>query len=787
MNGYGKGKKRARRKMARILVFALLLGIAPKFAIITITSHAISGYHAPGDPDPSASASAPVGPTATATLDPTSAEAIAKAKQLLKEIEELLSIRFDYVDNFDAKLKTIKDTYGLKDDELDTNSIIKAARVVEQEGSNSYVTAYTQIITLLKDTSTDGMLETEKLSHMGFIPKVNYLISKAVGTTLNDTNFAVFKSNVEAATEALNSYYSQFGYLQGLSLFITCLGDKSDVTVNATIRDKRIVNLPGYNHVRKMYNIEMKYDETMEFCKDADNKIIVNDTNSEKLAELVQTIIDNGYDSKDTYGDSMLTYLYNGSSIKKLRDQYLHINAFRTRLKGSSQAPSTKSEIEDLGQVNALYEGLTEEEKQMVPEKDVERLTNSAASIVDVKKLTDMINGTATTPGIKYPTNDAEYVTFKEAYVNAYAAYTALLTQYGASSGVADLVPGIQDLRGDMTTVYNFLARVDGIIHTEASQMCNKYNSMNSIVTDYKNLSTVNQGRIYNYKSFYTIYEDTGTAYKLRLRVDALLLAQTADDQAEIASIRSDYEKLNNQAKLYFGSLYLDHLTALETGQYAKDINLANRVDELIAKIGVVTSNSGEKINDAERAYAQLTEYQKQLVKTYPTLVAARKAYDELKTDIGAARVTNIKTGYVYTHERIKPLPVVRVDGKVLEKGTHYAVTYANNKNVGTATVTITAIEGGGYKGSYTKTFIIVRDSVKGCGVSKLKKKYKYTGKKIKPNIKVTVNGHTLKKGTDYTLTYKNNIKVGKASIVIKGKGNYKGSRTVYFKIVKKK
>ena len=62
-----------------------------------------------------------------------------------------------------------------------------------------------------------------------------------------------------------------------------------------------------------------------------------------------------------------------------------------------------------------------------------------------------------------------------------------------------------------------------------------------------------------------------------------------------------------------------------------------------------------------------------------------------------------------------------------------------------------------------------------------------YTGKDIKPTPKVTLNGKTLKKGTDYTLTYKNNKNVGKATITIKGKGNYKGTATKTFKIVKAK
>ena len=58
-----------------------------------------------------------------------------------------------------------------------------------------------------------------------------------------------------------------------------------------------------------------------------------------------------------------------------------------------------------------------------------------------------------------------------------------------------------------------------------------------------------------------------------------------------------------------------------------------------------------------------------------------------------------------------------------------------------------------------------------------------YTGKALKPAPVVKYNGTTLTKGTDYTVSYKNNTKVGTATVTVKGKGNYTGSRKVTFKI----
>ena len=58
-----------------------------------------------------------------------------------------------------------------------------------------------------------------------------------------------------------------------------------------------------------------------------------------------------------------------------------------------------------------------------------------------------------------------------------------------------------------------------------------------------------------------------------------------------------------------------------------------------------------------------------------------------------------------------------------------------------------------------------------------------YTGNKIEQNIKVTVNDEELVNKTDYTVTYKNNINPGTATIIIEGIGKYQGTKEVTFTI----
>ncbi len=64
---------------------------------------------------------------------------------------------------------------------------------------------------------------------------------------------------------------------------------------------------------------------------------------------------------------------------------------------------------------------------------------------------------------------------------------------------------------------------------------------------------------------------------------------------------------------------------------------------------------------------------------------------------------------------------------------------------------------------------------------------YTYTGNARKPAVRIYDGDYKLVKGTDYTLTYKNNTEIGTASVTIKGKGNYTGTKTIKFDIVPKK
>ena len=77
---------------------------------------------------------------------------------------------------------------------------------------------------------------------------------------------------------------------------------------------------------------------------------------------------------------------------------------------------------------------------------------------------------------------------------------------------------------------------------------------------------------------------------------------------------------------------------------------------------------------------------------------------DSNPIDIGKGKIEGV-VSQVYNGETIKQTPVVTVEGKILSEYTDYEVSYKNNKNVGTATMTITGE--GNYTGTITKDFQI--------------------------------------------------------------------------------
>lgn len=140
-----------------------------------------------------------------------------------------------------------------------------------------------------------------------------------------------------------------------------------------------------------------------------------------------------------------------------------------------------------------------------------------------------------------------------------------------------------------------------------------------------------------------------------------------------------------------------------------------------------------------------------------------------------------LKKKYAYEGKAIKGNETVKDGKEVLDSGKDYKASYQNNKNLGKATITIKGI--GNYKGTKKVSYTIVKRSVRSA-TCHYKKTRSYTGRWVKPNVTLKVGKVKLKKNRDYTLVYRNNLQIGKASVVIRGMGNFTGKKTVTFKIV---
>lgn len=133
-----------------------------------------------------------------------------------------------------------------------------------------------------------------------------------------------------------------------------------------------------------------------------------------------------------------------------------------------------------------------------------------------------------------------------------------------------------------------------------------------------------------------------------------------------------------------------------------------------------------------------------------------------------------------YTGSALTPKVVVKAGSKVLTQNVDYTVSYSNNVNVGTASVKITGK--GSYKGSYTVNFKILPCAISKAGIRKIIDQ-RYNGNEIKPSVSLTYKYKTLKKGTDYTVSYSNNINAGTATVTITGIGSYEGTASTTFQI----
>ncbi len=155
--------------------------------------------------------------------------------------------------------------------------------------------------------------------------------------------------------------------------------------------------------------------------------------------------------------------------------------------------------------------------------------------------------------------------------------------------------------------------------------------------------------------------------------------------------------------------------------------------------------------------------------------------------DIGEDDITVTPILLKYNKKVQKPVPVLKYNGKNLKNKTDFTIEYPDleegaYKEAGTYTILLKGK--GNFTGERALTFTITENTLMS-KVSVVKvKNQQYTGEEVIPELTVKNGKVLLEEGTDYTVTFENNIEIGTATATLTGIGDYSGEKTITFKIM---
>ena len=130
-----------------------------------------------------------------------------------------------------------------------------------------------------------------------------------------------------------------------------------------------------------------------------------------------------------------------------------------------------------------------------------------------------------------------------------------------------------------------------------------------------------------------------------------------------------------------------------------------------------------------------------------------------------------------------KVSPIVLYDKEQLTEGVDYEISGDLAGDIGEHKITITGK--GLYTGTRELTYRVIMGDCSKLTIDEIPDAV-YTGEAIEPQITVNDGKYRLVEGTDYTVSYQNNVNAGYGIAVIKGKNSYTGKYVSLFNIVAK-
>lgn len=329
--------------------------------------------------------------------------------------------------------------------------------------------------------------------------------------------------------------------------------------------------------------------------------------------------------------------------------------------------------------------------------------------------------------------------------------------------------------------------------------------AMDAAEKAYQALTPEQQKEVSNYNdltAYKTSYQTKADAYAQKLYDEVKNIDTTQDlSKADAAKIAELVTLIENEYANEPASMNQNTYKALKEAVTAFQAEVGDlskaTVDAIadqtytgspITPTVVVKDSTGDAIDASQ--YTVICENNVSVgtakVTIFPSNGSAYTGVKEVNFEIKAASINDATVAVdnqTYTGAALKPAVTVTVNGKALTSAD-YTAAYSNNTNAGTAKVTITGK--GNYTGTASKDFTIAKANIKNATVTGVANRY-FTGKKrTQTDLKVTIAGKTVNKA-NYSVTYKNNKNVGKATLTITGKDNYTGTVTKNFVIKPRK
>ena len=330
----------------------------------------------------------------------------------------------------------------------------------------------------------------------------------------------------------------------------------------------------------------------------------------------------------------------------------------------------------------------------------------------------------------------------------------------------------------------------------------------------------------------------TGNVIKPEVRVfDSVTYEDGGRERIELAAGKDYTVSYKNNKKVNLAGQALPTITVKGKGNYAGTESITFNIvpkpltdtditaDDItvaytgrIIKSAPVVWRGGKKLvrnTDYTVIYPQTGAGAYQTAGAYPILITGKGGYTGtitvyetitqkvLLNKVAIAKIPNqtYRNDLVDKEQGIGIMPELKVTYKkeTLTESTDggltgdYTVSYKNNTAIGTATATITAVEGSGYAGSKSITYKIVGTAIGRAKVEGLENR-EYTGseedaKQVYGAYTLTLNGNILTESQDggvtgdYVVSYTNISKVGTATIQFKGINEYTGQIRKSYKI----